>query len=583
MRWIGWGGVLLLLLGVASPLWGQAGAVGGPRARSNEIVDRELLRSLPARTLLEVLQTSLGLDVRSTAPLRGSVGVRGGGPARFLIVVDGRRVDDPGSEAFDLELALPLDQIERIEILRGPSAAVFAGGAISGVIHVVTRDRTAWGFRGEEGGFKTRIWAGEAGVPLGRGKLQVAGERGSSVGHRPGTEWAQSLGSVRLQLPFRSGMWRADLGWGDGERGAEGFWGDLPAVDSLQVTSGAVTWRPADAPASPLVRPARFWLEPRFSWRRQTGSVQGEGWAVDAGSLRQGGELWGRVRPTERLRVGVGGAYQEVRQPGAETEEGWGWGGDVAWVNPKGIEAAVAFRWDRLDQWGDFATPLFSLGFPAGDGVHLRASWGTSFRPPRWIDVAGWAPISAAAPDLRPETAEELEVGLRWADREGFELDVAAFRRLVADEIVRSRPLEGGGPWRAYNRGRSRLEGVEGEARWDLGGGNRAFIGGLWLTPTPGEAPPEFGDANWAPLRDQWRVGGVHRLPDGAFVTLVWRQSRSAGEEAWGELDGRIAVPFLAGILYLDGRNVTKAEGVDRMGNPRVERNWALGYRLGSR
>jgi len=594
--WVRWG--LLLFVSWTGGVEGQVGRepVGASgsrvegellqRTRSVEILDRELWRSLPVRTLSELLRWALGVEGGRDSTFRGEVGLRGGGPSRFLLLIDGRRVEDPASEAFDLALALPLDRVERIEILRGPAAGVRGGGAIAGVIHVVSRDPTAWGFRVEEGAFGTRIWAGEAGVPLGRAKIQVAGERGSSEGHRPGTDGEQRIGSVLLQLPFRSGMWRADLGRGEREGGADGLWGDLQARDSLEVTSGSVSWLPSTQPPSPLARPARFWLEPRVSWRRQEGGVHGETWEMDARSDQQAGELWGKFRPSDRLRVAVGGEFVETRRFRSDGEqvraEGWGWGGEVAWVDSMGIEGAFALQWDRRGPGGEFASPHFTLGFPAGDGVQVRASWGRSFRRPRWMDTEGFPPLSEASPDLRPETAEEGEVGFRWADREGFELDLSVFRRILGEEIVRFRP-EGGGPWKARNLGRSRLEGVEAEARWDLGGGNRVFAGGLWLTSTPAEDLLESDRPVWVPLRDQFRVGGVHRLPDGAFVTLLWIQSRKPGEESWGEMEGRLAIPFLAGLLYLDGRNLTRSEGQDRTGNPLPRRNWTVGYRLGSR
>ena len=103
----------------------------------------EIARS-GAQSLTESPATAAGR--RDRAERRPRVGVRRV-PARrqqsqTLVLVDGVRVASASAGATSLE-AIPLDQIERIEILRGPASSLYGADAIGGVIQVFTRRGTA--------------------------------------------------------------------------------------------------------------------------------------------------------------------------------------------------------------------------------------------------------------------------------------------------------------------------------------------------------------------------------------------------------------------------------------------------------
>lgn len=105
------------------------------------IVDREMIDNSGATGLADVLARLPGMEVGRSGGRAGttSLFVRGA-EARFVAVyVDGVRVDSQaGSGGATLE-AIPLEQIERIEVLRGPAAAIYGSDAVAGVIQVFTK------------------------------------------------------------------------------------------------------------------------------------------------------------------------------------------------------------------------------------------------------------------------------------------------------------------------------------------------------------------------------------------------------------------------------------------------------------
>lgn len=107
------------------------------------ILTDSLLRSQSGRSLLDVLNSQVGLVVVGSGQPLGSVQtpfLRGAGTGSSLILIDGVPVFDPStiSNSFDLNL-IPLEQIERIEIMKGGQSTLYGSDAVAGVIHIITK------------------------------------------------------------------------------------------------------------------------------------------------------------------------------------------------------------------------------------------------------------------------------------------------------------------------------------------------------------------------------------------------------------------------------------------------------------
>jgi iron complex outermembrane receptor protein len=113
---------------------------------SVSIVTADDIRALGAQTLAEVLSTVPGVDItvdalgRPRISMRGvASGVTGGASEGVLILMNGQRLDEPiEGGATALNLAIPVGNIQKIEVLRGPGSALYGSGAVSGVIDIIT-------------------------------------------------------------------------------------------------------------------------------------------------------------------------------------------------------------------------------------------------------------------------------------------------------------------------------------------------------------------------------------------------------------------------------------------------------------
>src|SRR5690606_25804552 len=141
------------------------------------------------RTVADVIGRALGADLLARSPAQADLSIRGGSFEQILVLVDGVPVNDRQTGHFHLDVAVPLDAVERIEVLRGPASAIYGSSAIGGVVNIVTRRGTSdLHARAQTGSFGA--YAAGAGVGAARGawSARVDADLDASDGHRAGTD-----------------------------------------------------------------------------------------------------------------------------------------------------------------------------------------------------------------------------------------------------------------------------------------------------------------------------------------------------------------------------------------------------------
>ncbi len=182
--------------------------------RNVSVITRDEIQALSPLTVTDVLKTLAGVTVRDytgTGAL-ASVDLRGFGETgalHTLVMVDGRRVNQVDLSGSDFS-TIPVENIERIEILRGPASVLYGDSAVGGVINIITRSGkgdpkaklqgqygsfNSWGLRGYgEGGTEKLGWF-------------VSARHDYTDGYRQNSE-------TRLQNLTFNTRYDADHGWG---------------------------------------------------------------------------------------------------------------------------------------------------------------------------------------------------------------------------------------------------------------------------------------------------------------------------------------------------------------------------------
>lgn len=107
---------------------------------SVEKIDEEDIEQKNAHNVADLLRGASSVNISDYGGHGGSktINIRGSNAKRVLILVDGQRINDPQTGGVDLS-QLPIKQIKKIEILKGPSSSLYGANALGGVVNITTK------------------------------------------------------------------------------------------------------------------------------------------------------------------------------------------------------------------------------------------------------------------------------------------------------------------------------------------------------------------------------------------------------------------------------------------------------------
>lgn len=470
---------------------------------ATEVIDRTAIERAGARTVADVLETRAGVTVERTFAGAG-VSLLGLDPRYTLVLVDGERVVGQIDGAFDVD-RLPVEQIERIEIIRGAASAAYGADGIGGVVNIITR-RPARALDGSarlSGG--SDLGGGvhaDVGGPLGPVRLRVSGgfDRLPSYDLDPGDPATSGSTDQRARGRLRA-AWDAsrDLrlnASADYElRSREGIDSSAVAVfdrrQSTEAGGGSLgaNWSGRDGSAG-SARLRVDGLRDQYLLDQRGASAEDD--YEDTRLTRVGLDArHALLLGWHRLTVGVDGEIEHAETPRIADGEGQVLRAAVfaedEWTALDGEPVYLALVGGaRLDVDGDgnaVASPRLSLRIDPHETVAVRASGGLGFRPPtvkeRFLRFENPAVgyIVDGNPDVEPERAYTLQAGVTWRPLAGVELHVEGARASIDDLITFSAGEQDGDRtlYRYVNVDEALTHTLESGVRWS-GDGLRAGV-----------------------------------------------------------------------------------------------------------
>lgn len=563
----------------------------GAAARSVEVLTAREIEGLPARSVADLLRWATGVEIRSRSAAQADLSIRGSSFEQVLVLVNGVPMNDGQTAHFDLDLAVPLESVERIEVVRGPASALYGADALGGVVNVVTSDAG-----GEEGVSTARLEGGSFGqagaAVVARGSagsldLTGAGEFRRSDGHRPGTDARIAKGTVRGSAPVGGGRLVADAGVALRDFGANGFYSAFDSYEETRTLTASAGWVPS--PTEDGLR-----VEPRASLRLHDDDyvlVRGdpERYRNRHTSWQAGGEVTARAEPADGLALAWGGElYEDALDSNALGRRSETRGAVFAEASAGVTGRFVAtggLRLDAHEVYGTEWSPSASAAVWPADGLELRASVGRSFRTPSWTERFLESPANVGTPGLDPETAWSGDVGVELTPGAGLRLGLTGFLRDARDLVDWSRPVEAdpeATPWRTRNVESATYRGLEAEAEIRGPAGLR-LQGGLELLSVEAEAGEGFlSKRALRPLTEKLRLQAARGLGGGLTASVRWmRADRRGGGEAYHLLDGRLAWELDRVRLYVEGTNLADEGYPDITGHPAPGRALVAGLAWG--
>jgi len=448
--------------------------------RNVYVIDQATIAKLPGRTIQELLQFANGVDLRQRGPFGGQadISIDGGSFEQTVVLLNGTKIIDSQTAHNMLNIPIPVEAIERIEIIRGPAARIYGINSLTGAINIITRKPTKSGVladvhagsnfeKNTEGDGKTFYNAGiQLGGVISREKHQhsVYGSHDKSNGYRFNTQFENTRlfyqGSVQID---KANEINTSLGYTKNEFGANGFYAapsDRNATETVQTTLAAIQ--------SKHILSDNWTLLPRLSYRynfdnyRYFGSVN-----PNAGvSKHSTNSFAAEVTATYTTQKGEIGLGTEVRSEninssniGVHSRENAGFFAQYRTnlLEKLNVNAGAYLNYNSSYKWQVY--PGIDAGYTLTDAFKIIGSIGTSQRIPSFTDLyLSQRPGNIGNPDVKPENAFQTEIGAKVLAK-NFTFNSSFFYRSIDQFIDWTRALASD-PWQAHNIGSMTTKGI---------------------------------------------------------------------------------------------------------------------------
>ena len=448
-----------------------------------EIVTRESIEATGASSLAAALTEQTGIQFDGGHPSGAGVMLQGLSNERVLVLVDGQPLYGRISGTLDLA-RVPTAIVDRVEIVKGPQAALYGSEAMGGVVNVVTRSPTGVGLNGgaravagsggrREAGVSGEVRAGEVAglVDVGRRDVDRAAGRPDETGAL--AERFDVVGRVSWRPDSTFGLEASGLVLDERQRWPTGTQFDF--ADNTQVGARvAADWQLGTHRLRPTVYLSRFEHLARRS--RFSQPIAGTGDRQDQ-RLVEAELLYGTQVFGQALDAGV-----EVKQERISSTDGRIEGGtrtlysaepfaQLDWSGARwSVVPGVRLSWN--ERWGSTLNPRLAFRYRVSDALSVRAGGGRGFRAPDFKelylqfinDAAGYAVYGNH--DLRPEHSTNLTAGVEWTGARLYSRGQVFWNDLR--DFIETRPMadDGSGQllFQYANVARARTYGAELEA-----------------------------------------------------------------------------------------------------------------------
>ena len=439
---------------------------------SLEEIDRAI-RVLPARSqslvlnsLIDLLKLDPSLDLAERAPdgVQGDLSIRGAAFGQTLVLLNGMRLNDPQTGHHNLDIPVPLESADRVEVMRGSGSTLYGADAVGGVVNIITEPPQVTEFR-------LRTGFGSDGINQQRAAFNIAAKKVSeqltfardfSTGFMPDRDYRnlQFASVTRLATDFGNGS--LNLAYMDHPFGADQFYGNFNSWEDTK------TWFAGVQQALGAKTSASFSFRRHsdlFVLYRDQPDVFANHNADESEQLavRRREEM----STAATLYYGVEAFHESIISNNLGDHGRSRAAGYIAadFRAIKRFSLTLSAREEIYRIFSAAFTPTLAGGAWLSPQWKLRASASRAFRIPSYTDLYYHDPGNQGNPALRPESAWTFETGADWVPSARLRGDLTLFDRRVTDGIDYYR-LTPSDIWRALNIQNLDFKGWEASLRW---------------------------------------------------------------------------------------------------------------------
>ena len=436
-------------------------------SRTITVISSSDIKNSAATNVAEVLQQVAGVDIRrrGTAGSQADLYIRGGGFDQTLLLIDGIKMDDAQTGHHTMNAALPLEVIERIEIIKGPAARVFGQNAFTGAINIVTKKNlnNTVSVNLETGSFGQLNGGVTVGTELENSSHIVHVGKMTSEGYRNNSDYDNTNYFIKSVFNKKAQAIEMITTFSDRKFGAENFYTTNPTFNEYEETKNSLVG------FTTTFNTEKFKIKPRVYWKRNE----------DEFLLRRDDPAFYRnLHITDKIGAEVNASY--TSEAGVT-----GFGVDISKIylrsnnlgnrNRFMTNLFLEHRFKLLDNklditpgiavtyFSDFkfhAFPGLDVGYQINNDLKVYGNIGYTYRIPTYTDLYYSDFRTAGNENLDPEEAFAQELGIKY-NTNSFSVALAFFNRDSKNLIDYLRPNEAEAIYTATNIAEVNTKGFE--------------------------------------------------------------------------------------------------------------------------
>lgn len=404
-------------------------------SRTILVITSKQIKESAVTNLTDLLQQVAGIDMRRRGVngMQADLYIRGGSFDQTLLLIDGIKVEDPQTGHHTMNMALPIDVIERVEIIKGAAARIFGQNAFTGAINIVTKKNAnnVNSVGVQVGSFGQKNGAITIGKNLKNSSIIAHASINSSDGYRHNTDFKNQ--NYFIKNTFNKNKTPIDFIGYFTERnfGANGFYASPSAINQYEETQSSLVG------LSSAFKKEKLTLKPRLYWKRNQDMYV---------FIRNNPSVYRNLHISNKVGAEVNASYNSSLGI-------TGFGIDLAKVfltsNNLGsrerfmanvfLEHRFKLFNDKMDitpgvainYFSDFkfhAFPGVDVGYTVSDNFKVYANAGYTYRIPTYTDLFYSDPTTLGNENLNPEEAISEELGLKYTSLK-MDFSAAIFNR----------------------------------------------------------------------------------------------------------------------------------------------------------
>ena len=397
---------------------------------------------------MDLLQQVSGVDLRrrGVAGTQADLYIRGGGFDQTLLLIDGMKMDDIQTGHHTLNLLLPIQLIERIEIIKGPASRIFGQNAFNGAINIVTKtlpksDKKLFEVMISNptfGSFKqfgflinSRLLLKE------KFNAQLTFSRSKSDGYRYNTDYGNDFFFFKSEIKTKKNPIIITSGFTEKKFGANGFYASPSAVDQYEETQASFVG------ISTLFDSEKLLFRPKLYWRRgQDEYIYIRNNPSVYRNLHITNKIYldfsfSKLFDSSRLNFGIDLSSSSISSNnlGKHNRFTSSLYADYTFkTKDNKLSFSPGFSVSNFSDMSTHFFPGIDIGFDLSEKINLYANYGKTYRIPTYTDLYYSDRNTIGNPNLNPEHAITNEIGIKYSN-ENIDISSSYFLRKSSNII----------------------------------------------------------------------------------------------------------------------------------------------------